>query len=437
MKNKLLKGSLLLAGLLLLVASKGMAQAPSAEKFRLLFYGQSITQQPWAGKVAAQLKAKYPNIEFEVRNPAIGGFTSPSLIRTAEHDLYPWYPDLLIFHVYGPWEEYEAIIRNVRERTTAAIVIQTDHVDVDIKDPSIENSHETQAARQKEIAAKYGCFIADVNAGWREHLQRNALKAKDLLGDHIHPNARGNEVMATLVFDAIKDLPVFSNWNSAAKTTVPLTASDVTREPDGSLGLRFRGNRVEAAGSGQGAGTPIEILLDGRPVAAMKECWAATRPSLLGNAFKFHWMPALKQVSFEKAPLEEDWTLTCVPDSDPNGKPVRFKVTGSVTGEDGEGRSDERFVSTSGRVVIEPRDWMIANALGVSQISLPAGYSVTWKTYPLFANQVPVHKMGEHFLLIQGMNDSMHSLVVRQALSIGGFRVMDPSRLQERVQGVR
>ena len=49
--------------------------------------------------------------------------------RNAKPDApYPWYPDLLVFHVYGPVDKYEQIIRNVRERTTAEIVLWTSHL---------------------------------------------------------------------------------------------------------------------------------------------------------------------------------------------------------------------------------------------------------------------------------------------------------------------
>lgn len=57
--------------------------------------------------------------------PLSGGFTSPALIRTAEHNLYPWYPDLLVFHVYGPVAPYEEIIRRVRAGARAEIVLWT------------------------------------------------------------------------------------------------------------------------------------------------------------------------------------------------------------------------------------------------------------------------------------------------------------------------
>ena len=115
---------------------------------RVLFYGQSITAQAWTRIVQEQLTRKYPTAKFEFRNAAIGGYVSSVLIRTADHDLYPWYPDLLFFHVYGPMDKYEEIVRRVRERTSAEIVIWTSHLNsLSREKPNeINTSHDARAA---------------------------------------------------------------------------------------------------------------------------------------------------------------------------------------------------------------------------------------------------------------------------------------------------
>ena len=70
-------------------------------RVRVLFYGQSVTRNPWWQDVAEHLRKSYPYADLEIENLAIGGYSAPVLIHTAEFDLYPHYPDLLIFHVYG------------------------------------------------------------------------------------------------------------------------------------------------------------------------------------------------------------------------------------------------------------------------------------------------------------------------------------------------
>ena len=95
---------------------------------RVLFYGQSITAQRWSQEVERSLRTRFPHADLVVENRALGGYPSQLLVKTAETDLYSFYPDLLIFHVYGAHDKYDDIIRRVRERTTAEILLQTDHL---------------------------------------------------------------------------------------------------------------------------------------------------------------------------------------------------------------------------------------------------------------------------------------------------------------------
>ena len=66
---------------------------------RILFYGQSITEQPWWQAVADDLRARFPHANLVIENRALGGYASQLLVKTSETDLYPFYPDLLIFYV--------------------------------------------------------------------------------------------------------------------------------------------------------------------------------------------------------------------------------------------------------------------------------------------------------------------------------------------------
>src|ERR1019366_4089894 len=78
---------------------------------RVLFYGQSITEQDWWKSVADDLRRRFPNANLIIENRALGGYASQLLVKSAETDLYSFQPDLLIFYVYGSHIEYENIIR--------------------------------------------------------------------------------------------------------------------------------------------------------------------------------------------------------------------------------------------------------------------------------------------------------------------------------------
>lgn len=177
---------------------------------RILFYGQSITAQKWTKIVEQDLRERFPHADLTVENRAISGFASQLLVRTAETDLYPFQPDLLIFHVYGAHDKYEDIFRRVRERTTAEILQQNDHVTL-----PADFHEETDAAKLPPrgehwgafmnhnwlpgLSRKYGTEFCDQRALWKSYLTEHKLEPKNLLSDAVHPNAHGEFLMAEAV----------------------------------------------------------------------------------------------------------------------------------------------------------------------------------------------------------------------------------------------
>ena len=64
-------------------------------RVRILIYGQSITGSGYlSSHLKKELKKRYPHAEILLENRSLGGHGVPLLTRTAEHDLFPFYPDL-------------------------------------------------------------------------------------------------------------------------------------------------------------------------------------------------------------------------------------------------------------------------------------------------------------------------------------------------------
>lgn len=395
---------------------------------RWMFYGQSITAQPWTRLVEQDLARRFPSVNFVFHKPAIGGFTSPALIRTAEHDLYPWYPDLLVFHVYGPVNKYEEIIRNVRARTTAEIVLWTSHLSAKETLDTNPNVNERIVAI-REIAKRHDCMLIDVRKKWIAYLQEHNLEPSALLRDGVHLNDEGVKLLASFVAPELVYDPSLKTTPQAGNVTeIPLDSTAVRQDEAGNVTLTFTGNRVVAVSGGAGEGA-VDVLLDGKEMSGRRELWAATRPSTAPQM----WMPAIKQVSFEKTPVTENWTLTCLPDSTPDAKRVHFRVEGSITGEDGEGLSDEKFVSRSGRVVIDPADWHLAWCLSYKKLQLPDGFQIKWKSYPLFTARYEPQPAGIETVLVQNCANGEHQLTLRGSAGrarITAFRVYAPASVQ-------
>ncbi|HTE19657.1 MAG TPA: GDSL-type esterase/lipase family protein, partial [Armatimonadota bacterium] len=217
-------------------------------RVRILFYGQSITEQDWSKQVTAKLKERFPHADLEVENRAIGGFASQLLVRPSVHDVAPFYPDLMIFHVYGGNKEYEEIIATTRSRTTAEVLMQTDHVTkwpVVPADPNGDKGlwwdHMMNDVFLPQIAAKYDCGLLDVRTGWLKHLLKEKLEPAALLSDGVHLNDKGNALMAELVGRYLvhrPDLPD-TKWKQTVRT---YPVGDDLRMRNGKLSLRFSGN---------------------------------------------------------------------------------------------------------------------------------------------------------------------------------------------------
>ncbi|HYG36034.1 MAG TPA: hypothetical protein VEC99_14685, partial [Clostridia bacterium] len=220
---------------------------------RILFYGQSITQQAWWTEVERYLRDTYTNANLIIENRAIGGHSSQLLVKTAEADLYSFQPDLLIFHVYGSHLDYESIIRRVRERTCADILLQTDHL---TKDESL--TEETDPAKLSPqqwdpwmnhvflptTAAKYGACRVDIHELWKTYLKAHQLKASNLLNDGVHLNAHGEWLMAELLKPYLAPLapkPGYDPYNEPWVRTLAVSGAPGSK----SVQLAFNGTRVD------------------------------------------------------------------------------------------------------------------------------------------------------------------------------------------------
>jgi hypothetical protein len=403
---------------------------------RILFYGQSITEQKWWQAVADDLRRRFPHANLIIDNRAIGGHSSQLLVKTAEADLYPFYPDLLIFHVYGSHVDYETLIRRVRERTTAEILMQTDHV---TKDEDLNEETDPAKLTPKQwnawmnhaflpvTATKYGAELCDQHSIWKRYLRDFDLAPSALLSDSVHLNDHGCFLMAECVKAYLRCDPSWptNRWSDRVKTFA--VGQDI-RWQGGRLKLEFEGNRVEVVVAG-GSAAPARVLLDGRTPSRFSELAGFTRTTAFPNS---NW-PMLLRVGSEKPLVEEDWTLT-IHGSPTNAQGVAFAVAGSKTGPDGEGAANQRFVSRSGRIVLEPDDWNLDYCLKVFQRPLPADFQVRWRAVfrgvdEFVSPGVTDPAIETTVTLAQGLENTRHVLEIAgdETTPIAALRVYRPA----------
>ena len=254
---------------------------------RILFYGQSITEQRWWQAVAADLRTRFPHANLVIENRALGGFASQMLVKTAESDLYPFYPDLLIFQVYGAHDKYDDIIRRVRERTTAEILQQNDHVT-----KPADFSEETDAAKLwppngkhwdafmnhnwlPAVSKRYGTELCDQRGLWKRYLTDNGLQPKQLLIDGVHLNAHGEFLMAQCVEAYLRYDPKLGPAAADSWVKTYEVGKHIAWR-DGVLRLAFDGNRVDVIVK-PGAAPPAAVKIDGRRPSEFPELYGFTR----------------------------------------------------------------------------------------------------------------------------------------------------------------
>ena len=391
-----------------------LLQSSAIEKkntVRILFYGQSITEQAWWLQVRQDLQKRFPLATLEIENRAIGGHSSQLLCRTAEADLYPFYPDLVIFHVYGAHDRYEDIIRRIRERTTAEVLIQSDHPGAkdsldEVTDPGKLTTEQWNPWMNyvflPATAKKYGCEFLPQRDLWKQYLRENKLEPRALLKDDVHLNDHGCFLMAEIVKTALVFQKANNDeaWRGLVKE-LPLTSASWK---DAKLKVEFEGNRVDGvfggAATGGASGEGI-MKIDGKAPEEIRQIYAFTRTTAWPGS---NW-PCLLRVQRGPAQLkDEEWTVTLAHASD-DYRSFLFSLTGSKTGPDGIGSAGKKFVSKSGRIVIEPEDWNLQYCRKVHGRKLDDGFRITWKSVPQW-NALPLVRG----TFVQGLNNGKHTI---------------------------
>ncbi len=405
---------------------------------RILFYGQSITEQGWVVEVERNLRRTFPHADLVIENRALGGFPSQRLVKTAETDVYSFYPDLLVFHAYGAHDKYADLIQRVRERTTAEIMIQTDHVthDSDFTEQTqrdlvrIDSSPWSEFMNQRwlpEVADRFQTGLCDPRAVWKRYLKHYGLAPSALLQDEIHPNAHGDYLLA----ESVKDCLVRDRrQTSPAEDWV--RSIEVGKDVDwgeGVLRVPFTGNRVDVVfdPAQKWPSDSYRVLIDGKPPSEWRELYSLTR-ALSPSAGKW---PLIVDIGAEAARIDERFRLE-VETLSREPERYAFRLFGSKTGFDGDGRSDKPFVSNSKRVIISPENWWARYAMELAGRQVPERFEISWNVIPRGVDQfwlAPPGRRGSEasITLAQGLPNGPHLLELRGAAQgIASLRIYRP-----------
>lgn len=360
---------------------------------KILFYGQSISTPKWTDQAMAALRAKYPYVAFDYRNLALGGWSAKLLARAAARDVADFYPDLVVFHVYGDNKSYEQIIRIIRSETAADVIVQTDHVTEPVEPLCASGFHLRWTPlpgcvghlwfRQRHwedfmsglwiptMARKYDLALEPRRQEWSSYLQAHHLAPMTLIHDRPHPNAQGWTVMANLFtawFEQQVDRAANIRVRDADRVrTYPSPA------PGAPVRYHFIGNRMELLAAGPLDGK-VKVRIDGKTPQDFDGCWQNSRVSHLPNVVDW---PALKQVDIDPGFHQADrWTFRVTGLDDAQDK-FAFTLADQLHGPDGSGTASVPFTSADNRVRIDPQDWNMALARQTSGTAIAEGSSFT------------------------------------------------------------
>lgn len=374
------------------------------ETVRILFYGQSITEDAWWRTVVADLEQRFPHADIVAENRALGGFAAQRLVRSVNTDMVAVNPDLVIFHVFGADVEYEQIIESIRRKTCADILIQTDHYGAK-SDWQHEAASPAEITRDNwsafmnvvhlpAVARKFHCGLIPQRTIWRRYLETNNLEASALLRDAIHLNAAGNRLMASIASAWLPkpEAVQLDPFNVNGVRTLPLKPGPGLTVEKSRLRLTFEGNRIDIVAPANGIDGEFSIVLDGAQPSESNFNTAFTRPVPIPGS---KW-PALTGISHRTASAES-WNLKVQRDPG-NENAFNFQLSGSETGFDGDGSSTLPFVSNSGRVAFGPGGWDPAYAMHLAGVQpVPDSFSIHFESYSINADRFsigPVDKPG-------------------------------------------
>lgn len=394
---------------------------------KILVYGQSISEQDWWLSVKQKLEKRYPYANLIMINRAIGGFASQMLWKTVEMDVTSFYPDLVLFHVYGSHIDYETIIRTIRSRTTAEVAIQTDHItkDSEIADYDAHKldlnfsvwENKMSFVFEPGFAEIYKCELIQVRKHWIDYLKDNGYSAAQFLRDGVHLNDNGNILMAAIIEPNLRLNPVYTEADPLGLVKTLRADTDFSLSTD-TLLLPFEGNKVD--GILFDDASPADsflVFVDGFRPGRFQGVFNHTRPyDRQGGSFP--WSMGCWYYLQHSFPWnhDEEWSCTIKTINQAQDN-FTFSVAGSITGQDGEGAGQQDFVSGTGRVIISRDDWHIKRTHDVTGYTVQPGYTFYWKTYAMGMNKIvpdvnPIHGMENTVTFFQGIPNTKHVLML-------------------------
>ena len=275
-------------------------------RLKVVFYGQSIIDEnnQWTKNLLEHLKAQYPYTDFEpMYHLAVGGYSTQVMAPMTHMDMKWHYPDLVIVLITGSHYDFDTLVREIKETTTADVMILTNHITRGNKlnyaswEDTMANEH------LPAIAKKYGAELCPVRKTWRDYLIENDVDENVFLGeDGGHLNTNGQHFMLSMVrqFFVRDEAAAVAAGNVLADEWMEVRADSWK---DGVLTVPFHGNRVEVVGERPRAPL-VEIRVDGKKPSEVVELYAHSR---IGHGW--HSSGLLRRLEVKAPHTPQTWVI--------------------------------------------------------------------------------------------------------------------------------
>ncbi|MCL5270622.1 MAG: hypothetical protein M1457_08755, partial [bacterium] len=196
-------------------------------------------------------------------------------------------PDLIFTYTPGTLEGLDALLTEIRRRTTADIIVPSIHFgvkDTDITPELIEKGF-VDWEKAREICRKHHAEFVEHRRDIADYLKHTGLTPDDLLWDHVHQNQHGRIRVWDSIARHITNPGEFTYAPEAVERRIPVappaaTATEQvtlagdwttrggaihTAQAGARIKVRFTGNRIDLLGRAAPGGGTVEVLVDGRP----------------------------------------------------------------------------------------------------------------------------------------------------------------------------
>ena len=235
----------LFAGSLLCCTSMSASEKESTEPFTIVTFGDSTTAKRGQLVVYSMILQKdlpQQGLPVKVINAGIGGNTTQNAIARFEKDVLQEKPDLVVIQfgindsTVDVWKDpptkssrvskaqYEAnlrsLIKQLKEKQIAVILMTpnslrwTPRIKKQYGKPPYDANHsdgfnlflKSYAESVRQIAKENSVPLVDIYAAFETYAKQEGQSAHDLLLDGIHPNTKGQRMVADLLMPQIKQV---------------------------------------------------------------------------------------------------------------------------------------------------------------------------------------------------------------------------------------